>query len=52
MKMYYFTGTGISFWTAKKIENYFNTDVYSMTDFKNAYPIVEDSDVIGIGFPT
>ena len=34
MKIYYFSGTGNSFWTAKTIGEYFGADVRSIVDFK------------------
>lgn len=52
MKIFYFTGTGNSYWTAKKIGEHFSAEVHSIIDYKNEKGIVVDDDVLGFVFPT
>jgi len=52
MKIYYFTGTGNSYWVAKKIGEYFSAEVCSIVDFRHENSVVADDDVIGIVCPT
>jgi len=52
MKIYYFTGTGNSYWTAKKLGEHFSAEVHPIIDFKNEKTVVVDDDVLGIVCPT
>lgn len=48
MRIFYFSGTGNSLWTAKKIAEYFNAELTSISDYNNE----EISDkIIGLVFP-
>lgn len=52
MKIYYFTGTGNSYWAAKKIGEHFSAEVRSIIDSENEKTFVTDDDVLGIVCPT
>ena len=51
MKIYYFTGTGNSWWAAKTIGAYFSAEIYSMMEFKNDESVAADDDILGIVCP-
>jgi len=54
--IYYFSGTGNSYWTAKEIGEHFTADVHSITEYMSKTmseaPIAVDDNVLGIVCPT
>ena len=51
MKIFYFTGTGNSHWTAKRIGKYFSAEVCSIMNYKNEKLVIVDDTDIGIVCP-
>ena len=52
MTIFYFSGTGNSYWAAKEIGRHFSAEVTSITDGASETEVTVDDDVIGIVAPT
>ncbi len=52
MKIFYFTGTGNSYWAAKKMGEYFSAETHSIIEYKEENRVIVDDDVLGIVCPT
>jgi ferredoxin len=52
MKLYYFTGTGNSYWAARQIGEYFSAEIHSMMEYKGETRVFVNGDMLGIVCPT
>ena len=52
MIIFYFSGTGNSYWTAQEIGKHFSAEVKSVTDYMSEKDVIVIDDVIGIVAPT